>query len=240
MFPDAVAAIKAHAIAEHPREACGFIVGGRYLPQRNIAPDPEPGRPREFEIAAGAWLEHEVQAVVHSHTNGQPWPSAADIAGQMAAAVPWGLVATDGRTCSAPFYWGDMLEPPPLVGRAFRHGPSGTDGKGDCGALIRDWHRLERGVAIPDFPRDHFWWAAGKDIYRDVYAQAGFARVGYDDKRAGDVFLIQYRSKVPNHGGIYLGGNLILHHLQGSLSRRSPAAIWHKYLSAGIWLRHAP
>ena len=57
-----------------------------------------------------------------SHPDGPDAPSASDIAGQMNSALPWGLcVVSADRTVSKPFYWGDTLEPPPLIGREFRH-----------------------------------------------------------------------------------------------------------------------
>ena len=41
-----------------------------------------------------------------------------------------------------------MIISPPLIGREFRHGASGSDDKGDCYALIKDWYFLEKGVKI--------------------------------------------------------------------------------------------
>jgi cell wall-associated NlpC family hydrolase len=161
---------------------------------------------------------------------------------QIAMDVPWGLVITDGARVSRPFFWGDMLDPPPLLRRDFRHGPSGTDGSGDCYALIRDWYRMERQIVLPEFPRDDVWWAGGQNgdnLYLNGFAKAGFTDIGraagLRDPRLGDVFLVTIRSKVPNHGGVYLGKGMIIHHPGKCLSIEKPLGEWVKLVSH--WLR---
>ncbi|MGE0256802.1 MAG: C40 family peptidase [Alphaproteobacteria bacterium] len=223
-------AARAHALAEHPHESCGVVVGGRYIPVTNSADEPCAG----FVMPPSAWIEHgPVEAVLHSHTDGSDWPSAADMRGQIASAVPWGIVVTDGRTAASPFWWGDGVQTPPLVGRPFRHGVT------DCYSLIRDWYRLERDILLPDFPRDPDWWLAGGDLYRDGFPRAGFVQLPAGAAHEpGDVFLGALRGRVPHHGGIWLGHGLILHHLERRLSRREPLGGWRKFVTH--WLRHAP
>ena len=132
LVPSVVTAIREDAIERYPHEACGLIVDSVYRPYRNLHPEPETA----FRISPQAWVaaskRGEIQAVVHSHVNGSAEPSAADIQGQIDSNVPWVIVLTDGEVAGDPWAWGDALEPPPLIGRQFRHGPSGTDGKGDC------------------------------------------------------------------------------------------------------------
>lgn len=255
--PAVTAAIHAHARAEYPRESCGLVVraaDGRalYRPCRNVSNEPKSFRidPEEYLAAAA---EGAVIGLAHSHCavpasatgpadDGPPHPSAADMTGQMASAMPWAIVLVTDRDVSDVVWWGDQLEPPPLLGREFRHGPSGSDGRGDCGALIRDWFRIERGVTIPDFARDDAWWDDGRDLYRDNFAAAGFVDLGVKtaltDPRPGDVFLAKLKSvKVPHHGGVYVGGGLIIHHLPFRLSRRDPVAPWLRH-AVTHWLRH--
>jgi len=50
----------------------------------------------------------------------------------------------------------------------------------------------------------------------------------------GDVFLAQVRAPVPNHGGVYLDGGLILHHLEGRLSRREPLGPWRRFVTHAL------
>ncbi len=237
MFAPAVLdAIQQDAIRRYPEESCGAVTPHGYLPLDNFAED----KRRQFDCSRACdelQIAGELLAVVHSHPDGPAGPSAHDIASQRSMDLPWGLVMSDGTVASRPFFWGDSLTPPPLLGREFRHGPSGTDGRGDCGALIRDWFRLERGLLIPDFPRDDEWWKAGKDLYAQHFSEAGFVLANREDPRLGDVALIQFRSKdVANHGGIYVGGGLLLNNLEGRLSREEPILGWAKHVR--LWLRH--
>lgn len=229
-------AARLHAMASYPHESCGAVTAAGYIPFENIAEDPT----RYFECddqLEPYQLSGELLALVHSHPDGPFGPSSRDMAQQIAMAVPWGIVACRQDAALDPFYWGDTLEPPPLEGRDFRHGPSGTDNKGDCYALIRDYYRL-RGVSLADFPRDDDWWKRGGDLYREQYRKWGFrvAANAADDPQIGDVLLIQYNSAVPNHGAIYVGEGMILHHLCARLSRKDPLIRWAKLVST--WVRY--
>jgi proteasome lid subunit RPN8/RPN11 len=240
------AAIVAHALDEYPAESCGLVVGGIYRRCRNVAPDPE----ESFEIApddyVAAAAEGLIQAVVHSHRPAQgACPSRSDMAGQIASGLPWGIVVCDGQGCPDLFWWGDSLPVPPLVGRPFRHGVA------DCYSIIRDWYRLERGVILPEFPRQDGWWTkpAGPDNpnhYVQDFAAAGFRRYaqgrdGAAVAQVGDVICFALRGKVPHHAGVYLGDGLMLHHLadseqRGRLSSREPVGRWLDFVVH--WLRH--
>lgn len=233
--PDVIEAIRADARRRYPEESCGAVTPAGYLSLANLALDPR----HHFDCAGACdelLMAGQLLAVVHSHPGGPDAPSGHDIASQRAMDLPWGLVVTDGEVAGKPFWWGDSLTPPPLLGREFRHGPSGTDGRGDCGALIRDYYRLERGVLIPDFPRDDNWWLRGEDLYAQHFAAAGFVPADRDNPEVGDLALIQFRSAVANHGGIYVGGGLLLHHLADRLSRHEPIIGWAKHVR--MWLRH--
>jgi hypothetical protein len=238
---EVIAAIKQHALEAFPEEACGVVLAEGYRPLDNTAAEPL----RDFRIAPKVYagLEARILAVVHSHPCDDPeggrrlkrgfWPdcpTAADMRQQIATAKPWGITVTDGQAATEPFWFGDQAPRPPLIGRAFRHGVD------DCYSLIRDWYAETRGIRLPEFPRDDDWWNAGGDLYRDGFESAGFARVGAEEVRAGDVFLAQVRSSVPNHGGVYLGRGLGLHHLPGRLSRREPILRWQRFVTH--WLRY--
>lgn len=235
LTPEIEAAIKAHALAEYPREACGLIVAGVYRPCKNLAANSE----GEFEIAPADYLAagDALQAVVHSHRPALgAFPSAADMRGQIASAVPWGIVMCDGEKAFDLFWWGDQLAPPALLGRTFRHGVT------DCYSIIRDWFRLERGIILKDFPRDDSWWERGEDLYALGFDAAGFRCYGRgptaQPARVGDVLLYSYHRQAkgrPHHGAIYTGNGLILHHNSG-LSRLETAGRWLPYTTH--WLRH--
>jgi proteasome lid subunit RPN8/RPN11 len=229
-------AIQAHALATYPEEACGVIKDGQYVRCRNVAAAPR----LSFRIAARRLASlMPVEAIVHSHPDGPDSPTADDMRQQIATAVPWIIVSTDGRNCTEPFIFGDGGPVPPLVGRGFRHGVT------DCYALIRDAFRIERTILLPEFPREWEWWLQDGDLYRDGFAEAGFRRLKENESpQPWDVFLAQTpRSSVPNHGGIYVGDGLILHHLTARhpvdptrLSAREPGSRWQAHVTH--WLRY--
>lgn len=234
-------AIKLHAIEMYPAESCGAVTPDGYVRLANKAADPT----KEFDCADAVEelrQQDRLLAVVHSHPDGPAAPSAADIAGQDAFALPWGLTATDGKYATEPVFWGDQVPMPPLEGRPFRHGPSGTDGAGDCYALVRDWFRSQRGITLMEQPREWEWWL-GKggpemgDLYMRDFAKAGFVMADPALPEIGDVVLFQLQSPVANHAAVYVGEGLLLHHLQGRLSRKEPFGRWSKFMRA--WLRYA-
>jgi proteasome lid subunit RPN8/RPN11 len=237
--PTTIVAIKAHAMREFPREACGAITRTGYVPMENRSETPEIAFDCADECAA-LQVRGDVLALVHSHPNGPDHPSAADIAQQTAMGIPWGLVTTDGMTASAPWFWGDQIEPPPLEGRSFRHGPSGTDGRGDCYALVRDWYRLNRGVILKDYPREFEWWnKPGANLYLRNFEDAGFHRVAggvCKEPQVGDVVIGQILTPEPCHAGVYVGNGMILHHLINRLSRVDSVHMWAKFIVC--WVRY--
>lgn len=210
-----LAAVRKHAAAEYPREACGLVVvvrgRARYVPCRNLATDDEHFVLPKQDFAAAADLG-EVTAVVHSHPDLSAEPSQADRVACEASGLPWHIVAypdDDLRTIEPCGYEA------PLVGRQFAHGVL------DCYSLVRDWYARERGIVLPDFDRHDGWWQHGEDLYMQHYAEAGFVAISQDQPEvAGDVILMQLRSPVPNHAAVYLGDGHMLHHLHGRLSSR--------------------
>lgn len=228
--------IAVHMAAAYPREGCGLVVDGRFVPVENVAEEAD-----EFAMPADTVLRYpRIDAVIHSHPDGPDCPSEADMRGQLAMDVPWGLCTVSAdKDVSRPWYWGADEFTPPLVGREFRHGPSGSDGAGDCYALIRDWYRLERGAILPEFPRSDGWWNDGLNLYAEHFREAGFREIPASEARDGDVFFMKVLSSRENHAGIMTGGSqLILHHLSGRLSRQEPMGRWHKFIER--WVRYEP
>jgi proteasome lid subunit RPN8/RPN11 len=210
-------AIRDHARAEYPREACGVIaiVKGkeRYLPCRNLASTPQ----ENFVLSPEDWAKAEdfgeIVAIVHSHPDVPARMSEADRVMCEASGLPWWIVnVTSDAT-------GDLLrfEPDgyqaPLVGRTFSHGVL------DCYSLIRDYYRVMLDIVLPDFERRDEWWLRGDDLYRKHFRDAGFEEIT-DSLREHDVVLMQLRSPQVNHGAIYIGDGLILQHLSGRMSSR--------------------
>lgn len=253
-------AIKQHAIDCWPKESCGLIINGEYHPKTNTwVPDPDKPEEKEgFDIPAEEYPLDGYDALIHSHPyeciiNDPDWtseeqhnniltPSKFDMEYQISSAKPWGIVSvgkdsSDQLVTSEILFFGDSLEPPPLLQRPFRSGPSGSDGRGDCYALIRDWYKIERGIRIKEFPRDHLWYTEKEhagNMYLENFENAGFVRISFDELEIGDVILMSVRSLEPgmvNHGGVYIGNGLILHHLQRRCSLRDPFMRWQKHIT---------
>lgn len=227
--------IRSGALAAYPEEAVWLITESGCRRVKNVAADPRKTfavSKRDMAAATSAGL----LAIVHSHPDYPDCPSEADMRGQMASGVPWGIVATDGRDTTPVRWWG-CGEQSPLIGRGFVHGIT------DCYSLIRDYYSLELGIELPEFPRSWEWWLRGQDLYRDGIAPAGFRVIELEDVMPGDMWIAQLRSDVPNHGGAVLGSGLCLHHPSASqpvdparLSRREPIGRWLPHITH--WLRH--
>jgi len=214
-------AIQAHAVAEYPRECCGLIVAGAdgeaYLPCRNVATTPS----EHFRLPAEDYADAEdigaLLAVVHSHPNAPATASDADRVMCEASGLPWHIVSV-GQVTGAEPECGDLqtIEPSgyvaPLVGRQFAHGIL------DCYTLVRDFYDRELGISLSQYDRDDDWWEKGQDLYSlDRLRAEGFDLIEGAPQR-GDMVLMQIRSPVPNHAGVYLGDSQMLHHMHGRLS----------------------
>lgn len=212
------AALK-HAADCYPRESCGLVVDGRYWPCRNMA-----GATDHFILHPDDYAEADaagtITAIIHSHPNEDvPKPSQADKVACEATGLPWHVV-------SYPIGKWAYIQPEgyqaPLLGRVWCHGVL------DCYALIRDWYRQERGVTLPDFARVDEWWHKGGNLYVENFEKAGFIRIIDEKPKHGDVLLMQVLANVPNHGAIYLDGDLIMHHLFNRLSCREVFGGYYK------------
>lgn len=234
--PDALAAARAHARAEWPKESCGLIVNGSYLPCVNRAADPT----KDFFISSDAWVaaaaSGTITAVIHSHPDGTLYPTADDMRGQRDTAVPWIIIPLNEDMILDITAWGDGLPVAPLTGRPFIHGIY------DCYSLVRDYYITEHALTLPDVPRDDGWWATGEDLYMANLTKAGFYQIDRTEIQAGDAFLMRYGDRTGNpksrinHAGVFWSTDQILHHKPTRLSMREPAGIWAR--AADIWVRH--
>ncbi|WP_050463283.1 C40 family peptidase [Herbaspirillum autotrophicum] len=226
MHPATEEAIRAHAIAEYPRECCGLVIIEHgvetYVPCRNAA-DPE-DKNAHFVLPADEYAcaedKGQIVALVHSHTDEPARPSEGDKVACEASALIWHIIRVDGGP-DGPVATELVTHAPcgyqaPLVGRGFFHGVL------DCYSLIRDWYQRERGITLKDFARRDGWWrdGSGDDLYMTQFRVAGFVAVDASDIQIGDVIIMQYGARVANHAGVYIGNSEFLHHLYNKLSTR--------------------
>lgn len=234
-MPETLEEIRAHGLAEYPREACGLvcIVKGRerYMRCRNLASSAAEQFILSPEDYANADEQGEIIAVVHSHPDVAARPSEADRVACEASGLPW-LIVSVCRDLDAPPVAGEIHQfhpcgyEAPLVGRSFHHGVL------DCYTLIRDFYARELGVALPDFERSDGWWNDGHShLYMDNFRAAGCQPIAEGTPlERGDIILMAIRSgnDTPNHAGVYLGDGLMLHHMYGRLSSRDVYGGWYR------------
>lgn len=222
-----------HAHACYPEEACGLVVlfkgRERFVPCKNLASEPR----RDFVIGAEEYAAAadmgEIKAVFHSHPDASASPSPADRMGCQKSGLTWHIVSMPGAA------WFEMepdAQAPSLFGRVFQHGHV------DCYSFIRDWYSKERGIQLLDFSRPDDWWERGMNLYLEGFPRAGFTEVDPASMQEGDVLLMQIESPVPNHAAIYLGGDVIAHHLYGRLSSRDVYSGYYRHVTTNC-LRYA-
>lgn len=213
----------AHSAEEYPNECCGLLVADgkrdRYVPCVNSHSDPL----HRFTISGDDYLRAsklgKILAVCHSHPQGPRAATPADIAACERSGLPWYIALVDPCEIKRIQPTGFM---PPLVGREY------LSGVFDCYALVRDYYLQELDILMPYFESDEGWQERGEDLFRQHADKTNFRRV--DDLKKHDVIVMQFRAKVPEHFAVYLGDEIILHHLANRLSTRD--------VYGGYWERH--
>ncbi|SPY08020.1 C40 family peptidase [Oligella urethralis] len=220
--------IKQHALEAYPKEACGLIVkDGRkelYIPLENTSENPE----EHFRICPEAYAEveekYQVMAIFHSHPEATSKPSEADRVLCEGTQLPWVIVGlykdnvTGEMVVLDPFQFVPEGYEAPLEGRIFHHGVL------DCYSLIRDYYRQKLGIEIMDFERKDNWWEDpnASSMYEDHFEEAGFVKVTDGSLKEHDVIIMEICSSAgPNHAAVYLGDNLMLHHMAAQPSTKA-------------------
>ncbi len=223
---DLYSTIISHISSKYPEEACGLVVNisGNlsWYPCDNIAEDKE----EDFKISGVDYIKAnmlgDIYAVVHSHPNTTAELSDADKKASEFLRVRYIVISIPDLEI---VLYKPKLLIQPYTGRAYK------EKENDCWSLVQDYYSKEFDKSL--IVCDHYtkdWRDEGINIHKDnMLSSLGFEIV--DTPEVGDLVAFSVMSKYPNHFGIYIGGNLFLHHAENRLSCREPlAGIWAKYL----------
>lgn len=127
----------------------------------------------------------------------------------------YGLVSKN-LTVAKEYFPPNYFDKVPYEGRPFYHGLL------DCYTLLQDWYAREQGVVTPhNVERPWMWWNTKQSLYLQHAKEFGFVSAK-GEMQVGDVLIFGLGSTVANHCGLYMGGNKILHHINGRLSCIEP------------------
>lgn len=227
--------IREAAIGSYPNEACGFVISigkgkSTFYEAKNTSPSPQ----NFFLIDTDEYLEAtkigEIVAVWHTHVNTGPSPSEADKAGCENSDLPWYILSIFKRERGFEFSELIGIEPSgyevSYVGRPYAYGAL------DCWSLVRDFYRREFGIKLGDYPRVNEFWKNGQDFFGENWKSEGMVVVDGELQRGDILFFQTDGGEFPNHTGVYLGNERVLHHSMGRLSREEIytfGCYWHKH-----------
>lgn len=176
------------------------------------------------EFVDGSMIEG-AEAYLHTHPipSHEPLvPSMLDMQMFASSDKPQGIM----NYCShsdvvKPTFWHSSIQATEesLLGRSYRWGDYGSDGKGDCFAIIADWYRLNKGYEFPIIPRDFY----DKNGYYYTLNHQGLCEIKALDSplENGDLIVIRV-GRQGEHAGVYVGDGLMLHHPMNGVSRLTP------------------
>lgn len=218
----------------YPNEACGFVVKKGKKVKAIEMPNESPNPKNQFLMNPTAWSDAEelgeILGVWHTHINGTPKPSDADLAGCESTEVPWFILNVSSVGNSFEFSNVTVTNPtgwkPTLIGRPYVYGTF------DCWSLVVDYYKQNLGIELSnDYPRIKEFWRHGKPFFSQHYADEGLVKVTDGKYEDGDVLMLQTDSSGEiNHVGIYIGNDQFLHHPQDRLSKTD--------VYGGYWLKH--
>lgn len=209
-------------------ETCGFFyrdhAGRAQLHEcRNVSANPV----AEFEISSDDYVTAlnlgTILGIYHSHPAAGQGPtsfSEADLECAEEQALPFYLYDAAGRE------WHEYLPAsyrPELISRPFCLGFGG-----DCYGLVRDYFRNRHRRYLSDYDRDESFLHEEQGVIMANFRREGFVLGSLKTLQPADILMFRTDKALPQHFGIYLGDQRLLHHPLNALSREE--------LLSGRWL----
>lgn len=228
--------IREHALKDAPNEACGFIFreNGAYIarPCTNVCQLPAENPAKAFRMpdneVLSALRSKALVGLYHSHTNDFKEFGEADIKVSETLELPSYLFLVPSNQFKVYYPKGQKI---PLLGRPyvpFIH---------DCIEVVRDFFKETHGI---DSPRLNY--AIGEEFtgkkngIADYFTEMGCKPVSI--ARENDIVLMMIRChNFPNHVGVLMKENMLLHHPYGRSSTTDPYNGFWKKCTSGIF-RH--
>lgn len=226
-----------HLAGTDKKEKCGLVVESAgiefYIPCHNSHPAPSDNFCISQADYISASIRGKIIAVCHSHTdNGLEHLSSNDRVHQYKNNITWILHSYKNGNPSLSV-WEPIKK---LKGRDF------SEGYLDCYDSLRDFYALA-GKQLPEFsPEDGYrieGWYKEPGVtspFTDNIEGLGFSKVkSHADMIPGDIIFSLLGAKVPNHASVYIGNNMIFHHLPGKLSMVEPLRGFYMKYTDSIW-----
>lgn len=199
-----------------PEESCGLILKRGFehyfVPQENISlNNKQTSFAIDTNVIREAFASGDLYAVLHSHFSFTGF-SQTDIAFQKKMGVPWVLLDFTDTPYSVKWLRTEK-ETKPLYGRDFLFGVY------DCYTFVKDWYKQEMDIELSDYQRVDNFAKKGLEPYLENFESEGFLEVPISEMQRGDVLFLKLDSNRVSHAAVYVGNNLIGHHLTGKVSK---------------------
>lgn len=174
-----------------------------------------------------------IQAICHTHvatSNAPIVPSLQDMQMFLASDITQGIAHWGGGNDQVGLcFWGEEYQATEesLLGREYRWGDYGSDGKGDCYALIHDYHRVMLGNELPKVPRQYgtpFQYETAIGLHAGLFTKV---KTPY---QRGDIIVLRHQGQ--EHGMVYHGDGKVYHHQEGRRSCVTHIKTYERLVSA--------
>jgi proteasome lid subunit RPN8/RPN11 len=212
-----------------PDECCGFILSND---DSNFLFHCENKFGKRFQISSVDYLaakeKGQIEAVYHSHTNGNEEFSELDKKNSLYHGIKFILYSLKSNSFKE---FGYDTKYKKYVGKFFKIGEE------DCFSLVRDFYKTELDVNIKDYSRNENWSEQDDSLFDLYYEDEGFTKVNDIKKYDIIIFNSPFRRGFSGHIAVYLGDSLMLHNQTNSFSKIEEYSEAYKRLTNYI-IRH--